>query len=72
MSDDRPAFLDIPQEEVYGKAKQASQKFAARPLKCDDPRVVKRYLKFYDAFLRQHNLYERVYLLAAAVTKGHR
>ena len=37
MSDHRPSSIDIPQEEVYGKAKQASKKFAARRLKCDDP-----------------------------------
>ena len=41
MSDHRPTWVDIPEEEVYGSVKQASQAFSARRLKCDDPRVVK-------------------------------
>ena len=39
-------------------------------LKCDDPRVVKKYLKTYDEFLVKNSLYKRVSILERQVKAG--
>ena len=57
VGDHRPLWLDAPRSNVFGQEKGASKISAARRLKCIDPRVVQKYLKSYDEYLRRHGLY---------------
>jgi hypothetical protein len=44
---------------------EQSRKFAARRLKCDDPRVRNKYIKHYEQYIEKKQLRERSRKLAS-------
>jgi hypothetical protein len=70
VGDHRPTWTDFQRKEVFGHDPGPSTKSTARRLKCEDPRVVKKYLKVYDEYLIRHRLYARAARLEESVTVG--
>lgn len=54
---------DIPVSAIIGEKMAPPSKHQGRRLKCNDPRIVKRYLKVLDAYCSKHNVYGRTYQL---------
>jgi hypothetical protein len=49
-SDHRFLWLDIGTRVLMGQDLEQPRKFAARRLKCDDPRVSNKYIKHYEHY----------------------
>ena len=62
-SDHRCLWIDIPYSIAFGHDIPPCVKPSARRLKCTDPRTVKQYLDYYEAFVKQHHLAERAFSL---------
>ena len=70
LSDHRPLFGILRWEEIFGQPKAAPTALHAKRLKCDDPRVMKKYLNIYHKYLIQHNLYKRASKLEQDIKQG--
>ena len=55
---------------IFGQNAESSSKAHCRRLQCKDPRVVRKYVTVYTAFLATHNLYSRASTLENSVTEG--
>jgi hypothetical protein len=64
-SDHRCLWLDIRTRVLMGQDLEQSRKFAARRLKCDNPRVRNKYIKHYEQYIEKKQLRERSRKLAA-------
>jgi hypothetical protein len=64
-SDHRFLWLDIRTILLMGHELEKSRKFAARRLKCDDPRVRNTYIKHYGQYIEKKKLRERSRKLAS-------
>jgi hypothetical protein len=64
-SDNRCLWLDIQNQVLMGQDLEQSRKFAARWLKCDDPRVRNKYIKHYEQYIEKKQLRERIRKLAS-------
>jgi hypothetical protein len=56
VSDHRCLWLDIRTRVLMGQEWEQSRKFAARRLKCDDPRVRNKYIKHYEQYIEKKKL----------------
>lgn len=63
QGDHRPIWIDVHKETALGTKYPDLPSHKARRLKCQDPRIVKRYLKTLDRFYKKHKIYERAYQL---------
>jgi hypothetical protein len=70
VGDHRMLWADIPLKIAFGVKKYESNKINARRLKNKDPRVVKRYVTKYYAYLIQHDLFARASKLEQAIKEG--
>jgi hypothetical protein len=64
-SDHRCLWLDIRTMVLMGQELEQSRKFAARWLKCDDPRVRNKYMQHYEQYIEKKQLRERIRKLAS-------
>jgi hypothetical protein len=62
-SDHRAIWIDINKISVLGSKLPDIPYYQARRLKCQDPRVVKKYLQELDKHMRKYNAYERIHSL---------
>ena len=67
-SDHRCLWLDIPFSIAFGHDLPPVVQAPARRLKCNDPRIVKRYLDSYSSFLLSHWLVDRAFDLQGQAT----
>jgi hypothetical protein len=58
-SDHRCLWLYIQTRVFMGQELEQSRKFAARRIKCDDPRVRNKYIKHYEQYIEKKQLRER-------------
>jgi len=70
LGDHRLLWADIPLAQIFGVQTFESTKPHLRRLKCDDPRVVMKYVTRYYDYLVQHNLFSRASQLEQSVTEG--
>jgi hypothetical protein len=59
-SDHRCLWLDIRTRVLMGLELEQSRKFAARRLKCDDPRARNKYIQHYEQYIEKKQLRERI------------
>jgi hypothetical protein len=64
-SDHRCLWLDIRTRVLMGQDLEQSRKFAARRLKCNDPRVRNKYIKHYKKNIEKKQLRDRSRKLAS-------
>jgi hypothetical protein len=62
-SDHRALWVDIPFQLAFGHHLPPVVFPNARRLKCQDPRIVKRYLQLLEEFVQRHRLPERAFAL---------
>jgi exonuclease III len=67
-SDHRAIWIDLNKISVLGSKLPDIPYYQARRLKCQDPRVVKKYLTELDKHMMKHNAYERLQLLYQQAT----
>jgi hypothetical protein len=61
----RCLWIDIQTIVLMGQELEQSRKFAARRLKCDDPRVRNKYIQHYEQYIENKQLRERIRKLAS-------
>ena len=59
QGDHRPLWIDLHKESALGTKYPDLPSHKARRLKCQVPRIVKRYLKALHGFYQKHNVYQR-------------
>lgn len=59
QGDHRPIWIDVNKESALGTNYPDLPSHKARRLKCQDPRIVKKYLKTLDGFYKKHKVYQR-------------
>ena len=59
-SDHRPLWVDITKTSALGARLPEIPSFQARRLKCRDPRIVDRYNRTLEEFLRRNNVFSRI------------
>jgi hypothetical protein len=64
-SDHRCLWIDIRTQVLMGQDLEQSRKFTARWLKCDDPIVRNKYIKYCEQYVEKKKLRERIRKLAA-------
>ena len=62
-TDHRCLWMDLRLTDVFGHSMPPLPTAVGRRMKCNDPRVVKRFNSFYDEFLEKHDLYRRTFEL---------
>jgi hypothetical protein len=62
-SDHRALWVDIPFQLAFGHHLPSVVFPHARRLKCQDPRIVQRYLELLEEFVRRHHLPDRAFAL---------
>lgn len=67
-TDHRCLWLDLRLTDVFGHSMPPLPTVAGRRMKCNDPRVVERFNRFYDEFLDKHDLYRRTFQLERLAT----
>ena len=60
LSDHRPIWIDLDKDDAFGSKLPPSMSFKARRLKCNDPRIIKRYNDLLETHLRKHGIYARI------------
>jgi hypothetical protein len=63
-SDHQCIWIDILIRVLMGQDLEQPRKFAAQRLKYDDPRVMNKYFKHYDQYIKKRKLQERIRALA--------
>ena len=58
--DHRPIWIEVSKESALGGTAPDLPSFKARKLKCHDPRIVERYNKALEKYLKDHNFFVRV------------
>jgi hypothetical protein len=64
-SDHRCLRIEIRTRVLMGQELEQSRKFAARRLKCDDPRVRNKYIKHYEQYIEKKQLRKKIRKLAS-------
>ena len=59
QGDHRPIWIDVHKESALGTKYPDLPSHKARRLKCQDRRIVKRYIKILDKFYTDHNVYAK-------------
>ena len=61
--DHRPIWVEIDKDSALGANFPPLPTYTARRLKCQDPRIVERYLKVLHQYFEKHGLYTRLHCL---------
>ena len=69
-SDHRGLWIKVKEEDLFGYNMEKVQPASIRRLKLHDPRVVKRWIEAYKAYLNEHDLPNRIYAIQIAIEKG--
>ncbi len=70
IGDHRPIWIEATKLSTLGAKLPEVPKFKARRLKCQDPRVIKKYNKLLDEQLQANDVYNRLDILFRNTTEG--